>query len=617
MLQFLALAALGLLLSACSGGGDESGPVAPPVELVAVSDLAVVAGSDSSLTLAWTSPSAAAKAGLGIRYELHYTTVAGAAADWSQWTPATPPTPDAASGTYHTHEVRGLQPGTSHVFALRASTGGDKWSAISNLTLATAAADYDVTRPAAIRDLQQWAGTAGSLTFGWTMAGDDSVYGLAAAHEVRYATEPITAGNWEQALAGPVPTPSAEASGLMQVTLTGLAAETPYYCAVVAVDDRGLRSGLSNVAQATTGDLRVIRVNVDRTGDYPTIEDAIFAARPGDLVLVGPGRYTWSNQGTGDDLHGMILVDRDYTDIVVRSLAGPERTILDAEEQGSIMTVTGGYVVQPDGSRNYAGITVDGFTFTGGRTTANAAGGFNAHLSDSVVRNCIFHDNHGVEGGAVWFGGQGDAVLEDCLIYDNWASWGGGVMLINSEPRLTVRRCTIRNNWATTTGGGIFAVHCTMTVEDCLIYGNTSGDRGGGMSCQQMNPGAEVLRCTIADNKAQVRGSGLYLTVDTVVRLENTVVAYNRVAPVVSLVSNSTLQMGCSLVYGNPGSNVLPAGVVDLGGNLTLDPLYCDLGRFRPGPDSPCLPANHPGGTGCGLIGAVGQGCGGKSRLRS
>jgi len=50
----------------------------------------------------------------------------------------------------------------------------------------------------------------------------------------------------------------------------------------------------------------------------------------------------------------------------------------------------------------------------------------------------------------------------------------------------------------------------------------------------------------------------------------------------------------------------------DLGGNFSLDPLFCDPenGDYKLDCNSPCLPGNHPDGVDCGLIGALGQGCG-------
>ena len=66
----------------------------------------------------------------------------------------------------------------------------------------------------------------------------------------------------------------------------------------------------------------------------------------------------------------------------------------------------------------------------------------------------------------------------------------------------------------------------------------------------------------------------------------------------------------CSNVYGNTDGDDLCGA--DLGGNFSEDPLFCDAeeGDYTLDGCSPCLPGNHPHGVDCGLIGALGQGCG-------
>ena len=403
--------AAALFLTGC-GSSDETAPAVPanPVPL-AIEDLNAVGATSSSVTLAWTSPRFPDKS--ATRYDLRYIAYGSEDAAWDTWTVAAAPEPDAEPGRSRTHMVTGLEAGRVYAFSMRAGTDGIEWSDASGVAVATAAPEWDTTAPAAIKGLLLYRSTPTSLTVAWPPTGDDGVHGRAQGYEVRYAATPVTEATWDAAVPAPGGVAASALPGMLETTLTGLVADREYHVAVKAVDDRGLVSGLSNVIAAMTVDVRTIFVNVEGTGDYRTIEEAIHAAKAGDLVLVGPGHYTWANQATGDSLLGMINVPRDYADFEVRGIAGAEATILDAQHHGKVMSVTGGSS-GPAGSLEYAGITIEGFTFTNGQANADgpnpregwSGGGLNLHLTDTVVRNCIFRDNESSHGGGLWCGGQ-------------------------------------------------------------------------------------------------------------------------------------------------------------------------------------------------------------------
>ena len=69
----------------------------------------------------------------------------------------------------------------------------------------------------------------------------------------------------------------------------------------------------------------------------------------------------------------------------------------------------------------------------------------------------------------------------------------------------------------------------------------------------------------------------------------------------------------CNDVFG--AVDALYSGLPDLtgvDGNFSVDPQFCDAvgDDYALAETSPCLPGNHPDGYDCGLIGALGQGCG-------
>lgn len=621
-LVLLTIAALSLTACSSSEDTDPVGPAPVPTPL-AITDLNVVGGTAASITLAWTSPQYVDKA--TIRYDLRYIPFGSESMDWDSWTVAAAPQSDSASGQDHRHVVTSLPTGATYSFGLKASTDGAQWTEISNITVATVSLIYDTTPPAPITGLFMYQGASTSVTMGWPIAGDDGIYGQAESYQARYSTLPITPADWDAATPVPGDITASSIPGMMETVITGLTTGQEYYVAVKATDDRGLTSDLSNVAAAMPVDMTTLYVNVEGTGDYATIEEAVMAATIGDVILVGPGRYTWTNQAAVDSLHPMITVPRwfpedDFYDFEIRSLAGPEATILDAERKGNCMAVTGGVVGSGD-DREYAGITIDGFTFTNGKATGLepsddegwSGAGLNLHLTDTVVRNCIFTGNQATYGAGLWCGGQGDALIENCLFEDNLGKFGGAICLMNSEPRITMRDCVIRNNHATFRGGGMWAYNVLATLENLLIVGNTSSDEGGGVFFSYMNEGSQFIHSTVADNHvnggAAIVLEGTGTEQEEILLIESVVVAYNSGSGPFRNVVNSWLYIGCSLVYGNDVTNAFPYNHTDLGGNLVADPLFCDRVGYLLQGDSPCLLGNHPDGNDCGTMGARGIGC--------
>jgi hypothetical protein len=239
----------------------------------------------------------------------------------------------------------------------------------------------------------------------------------------------------------------------------------------------------------------------------------------------------------------------DYYDFELRSLPGAEATILDAQFHTRAMAVTGGSRGSGE-DRDFAGITIDGFTFTNGKATdvegtdpeSWSAGGLSLHLSDTVVRNCIFTGNEADRGGAMWVGSQGDAIIENCLFENNRArDSGGAVFLINSEPRITMRDCTIRNNHAIFKGGGIFAYNVATTLENMLIVGNDSSDKGGGIYFAYLNPDCEMIRCTVAGNDANMGAAFVleHTPEDREFRSESSIFAFNTGSAPFNLIADS------------------------------------------------------------------------------
>ncbi|HKQ61612.1 MAG TPA: S8 family serine peptidase, partial [Candidatus Polarisedimenticolaceae bacterium] len=110
----------------------------------------------------------------------------------------------------------------------------------------------DELAPAAVADLRASFTEARRVRLRWTATGDDGSAGTVHRYDVRYATLPIDAASFGAAasVAGPnVPQPPGAEE---ELEIGGLTPSTTYFFALLAIDELGNASALSNLATATT-----------------------------------------------------------------------------------------------------------------------------------------------------------------------------------------------------------------------------------------------------------------------------------------------------------------------------------------------------------------------------
>ena len=173
-----------------------------------------------------------------------------------------------------------------------------------------------------------WAAPAAApatstVTLQWTAPGDDGQIGLASRYELRYATEPITRANWNDAtIVNEVPHPQ-QAGKREKVKVRGLSAGTQYWFAVRSVDEAGNWSQLSNVAYRTAPDpaLAPAQFTTSLSSPWPCptrgpvrLELTLSSAIDVDVEVFDIGGRRIKTLALGDYPAGTSLIGWDSTD---------------------------------------------------------------------------------------------------------------------------------------------------------------------------------------------------------------------------------------------------------------------------------------------------------------
>jgi hypothetical protein len=205
-----------------------------------------------------------------------------------------------------------------------------------------------------------------------------------------------------------------------------------------------------------------ITIKQDGTGDFTTIQAGIDASTHGDIVLVHPGTYYENIDFSGKNI---TVASLEFTTGDPQYIV---QTVIDGQRQASCVSL----------------ISAETDAVLQGLTITNGQGD---------------NDNPLYGGGISIFGDYPDEMVHcdiiHCVITQNYAKVGGGLYIYDSV--VTMSKCSIRRNYASTVVGGVFI---------------------GGRSQVTFDP---VHRCSIYDNFA---GSGLDIAVETIIPTQQTVV---------------------------------------------------------------------------------------------
>ncbi len=100
---------------------------------------------------------------------------------------------------------------------------------------------------------------------------------------------------------------------------------------------------------------------------------------------------------------------------------------------------------------------LDGFTISNASSTAL----YNVNARPTI-NNCIFSNNKGGNGGAVFNSTNSSTIFTNCTFTNNFSSGSGSVMYNENSSNITVNNCVFNNNLGTDNGGVILI--CTVKV---------------------------------------------------------------------------------------------------------------------------------------------------------
>jgi len=272
---------------------------------------------------------------------------------------------------------------------------------------------------------------------------------------------------------------------------------------------------------------------------HTTIQEAVDAASPGDVILVASGIYTgvqgrpapggYPNPPASGTITQVVYISKTVTirggyTTAFTDPPDPEtnQTTLDAQRQGRVLFITSD--ISP---------TIEGLHITGGDATGLGGGlwwdggsGVYVVTATATISSCVVYSNTAWRGGGLYLY-DSDGTLSGNTVMSNIAGQGGGLYLEGSAATLSGN--TVISNTANRGGGGLYLDNSAATLSGNIVISNTA-DRGGGLYLY--DSGATLSGNTVMSNTAltypgnyEDGGGGLYLDDSDATLSDNTISA--------------------------------------------------------------------------------------------
>ncbi|MHC4124404.1 MAG: right-handed parallel beta-helix repeat-containing protein [Planctomycetota bacterium] len=312
-------------------------------------------------------------------------------------------------------------------------------------------------------------------------------------------------------------------------------------------------------AQAVT-----IIVDVNGSGDYTKIQDAITNSTNGDEIIVLQGTYYENIDFEGRAVTLRSSEPNDPNVIV--------NTIIDANQNGSAITcdsseepntIIKGFIITDGNASCGGGIycllsnpTLISCTFVN-NTAITDGGGICFHGSTSKLINCIFNNNvAGDEGGGMYCGGRPS--LTNCTFISNNAAFGRGMFCDKWDSNAILSNCNFINNSAQL-GGGMYSYLSEPILDNCAFIANKATFSHGGGMCFSQSWQSALTNCTFINNDANDSGGGIGAGIESEVLLTNCKFINNSSGinggGLANLGSSSSILTNCKLVENSTANN--------------------------------------------------------------
>ena len=149
-------------------------------------------------------------------------------------------------------------------------------------------------------------------------------------------------------------------------------------------------------------------VHPDGTGDFPTIQEAVFGVEDGDTIVLMNGVF----QGFGN--WNISIRQRSIT--LQSEALDPTACIIDCS--GAPAPIPGFWL------ENCGETMLEGITITNAEDS-----GIRIYGGTPIIRRCILRDNEATQGGGIYADEYCQALISDCSFIENRALGGGGMCI--------------------------------------------------------------------------------------------------------------------------------------------------------------------------------------------